>query len=434
MFNEISKCRICGNQNLETILDLNAQALTGVFPKAVNENIPLGPLCLVKCSEVDSNSCGLVQLKHSYNPNLLFGDNYGYRSSLNDSMATHLKNKVNKILSLIDIENNDFIIDIGSNDGTTLKYYPLGLGKLIGIDPLGNYLKDYYPPHIDLIPDFFNAKSITTHYPNIKAKIISSFSMFYDLEAPLEFVMQIKEILHPEGIWVFEQSYLPSMLKNNSYDTICHEHLEYYSLKQIQWMCNKANLKIIDVEFNDINGGSFSITVAHQSSTNHDTFPQLETLIHNEDGYLHSSNHPYESFAKRVSETKFSLRHFLEWGIRNNKKIYGLGASTKGNVILQYCEITKQELPFIGEINPDKYGAFTPGTKISIIPENELLKLDFDYLIVLPWHFKKHFSSNKKYSNIIEKLVFPLPMLSTIHGSLSYENKSSLKILDLVSD
>ncbi len=258
MIRTITHCRICGSGHLISVMALGEQALTGVFPRSRTEKITRGPVELVKCAGEDG--CGLVQLKQSYDLSEMYGMNYGYRSGLNASMVRHLHSKVAKILALGVLEPGDLVIDVGSNDATTLRAYPQGQYQLVGIDPTGIKFSSYYPTEIRLIPDFFSADVMARALSGKKAKVITSFSMFYDLEDPTAFARDIKDSLEEEGIWIFEQSYLPAMLRTNSFDTICHEHLEFYALKQIKWVADKAGLKVLDVEFNDVNGGSFSIT------------------------------------------------------------------------------------------------------------------------------------------------------------------------------
>jgi hypothetical protein len=201
---------------------------------------------------------------------------------------------------------------------------------------------------------------------------------------------------------------MPTMLNNNSFDTVCHEHLEYYGLHQIKWMTDKLNLRIIDVEFNDVNGGSFSVTVAHDKSK-YQTFPFLSQLLNKEIEKSLNTLEPYIKFSERVEKARIHLVNFLKKANAKGKKVGALGASTKGNVILQYCGITEKEISFIGDLNPDKFGCFTPGTLLPIISEELALERRPDYLIVLPWHFKNFFMKNKKFDNF--KLVFPLPYL-----------------------
>ena len=409
-YKKINKCRICGNTHLECVLDLGEQMLTGVFPREKAAKVTVGPLRLVKCVGSDE-VCGLLQMEHSYDLGEMYGENYGYRSGLNASMVEHLNKKVQRILGLIELKQGDLIIDIGSNDSTTLQAYPAEGPVLVGVDPTGIKFHNYYPKHIQLIPDFFSAGLVKARFPELKAKVVTSFSMFYDLENPMEFMKQVYEVLADDGIWVFEQSYMPTMLDTNSYDTVCHEHLEFYALRQIKWMTDRIGLKIVDVEFNDINGGSFSIT-ATKAKGDFSAAPLVEEILKNEVKKGLDTLAPYHQFTKRVLQTKLDLLKFIESCRQQGETVSALGASTKGNVLLQYCNLTPDQVDFVGEVNPEKFGCFTPGTWIPIVSEKELLSNKPDYLIVLPWHFKQFFIKNKKLSGTT--LVFPLPNLEVI--------------------
>lgn len=406
----IQRCRICGNPNLVKVLDLGEQALTGVFPSSKDQPVTQGPLQLLKCHEEESGKdvCGLLQLAHSYDLNEMYGDNYGYRSGLNPSMVGHLQGKVERILGMASLSQGDLVIDIGSNDSTTLQAYPPGRYRLAGIDPTGGKFKQYYPPDIELIPDFFSLEKFRARFGEQKAKVVTSFSMFYDLEAPMNFMREVRDTLHPEGIWIFEQSYMPTMLERNAYDTVCHEHLEYYGLKQIKWMADKVGLRIVDVEFNDINGGSFSVTAARVESA-YPVFSGLDELLGREWQLGLTTLAPYLAFAERVEKARTELLNFLIQSRGAGQRIGVLGASTKGNVVLQYCGITEKDIFAVGEVNQDKFDCFTPGTLIPIIPEEELLFARPDFLLVLPWHFRQFFECNPRLSRY--SLVFPLPNL-----------------------
>ena len=406
-YRKVNNCRICGNSNLVLVLDLGKQMLTGVFPRNKDLNITSGPLQLVKC--MGENFCGLLQMAHSYDLGEMYGENYGYRSGLNQSMVRHLNGKVKKILTLVDVQKGDLVVDIGSNDSTTLQAYPsIGI-DLVGIDPTGSKFYKYYPSHIELIPDFFSSKLLNERFPGRKAKVITSFSMFYDLESPINFMQEVHDVLADDGIWVFEQSYMPTMLETNSYDTICHEHLEFYALSQIKWMADKVGFAILEVEFNDINGGSFSITAAKLSVKNKNSSPLVDIILSDEREKELDTLAPYLSFSERIAKSKLELLDFINEAKKSGKTIAALGASTKGNVLLQYCGLSSEEISFVGEVNPEKFGCYTPGTWISIISEAELLEKKFDYLIILPWHFKVFFESSSKFEGV--SLVFPLPML-----------------------
>ncbi len=415
IYKEINKCRVCGNANLVTVINLGDQALTGVFP-VQGEIVERGPLEMVKCFGVEgAEACGLVQLKHDYQMEKLYGDNYGYRSGLNKSMVEHLKGIVAMNESMINLSDGDLVIDIASNDGTLLSAYKNKKLELLGIDPTSDKFGKYYPEHIKHIAEFFSAKIVRDLYDTKKAKIVSSIAMFYDLPDPLGVMKEIEEILDPEGIWVVEQSYMPTMIDNISYDTICHEHLEYYALRQFKWMADRAGLKIIDVAFNDTNGASFCIVMAKKNSHYSEAVGKIKEVLDAEEVGGFNESGVYEDFKKKTEGHRSALFELFQKIKKDGKKIFGYGASTKGNVILQYCGLTADEIPYIAEVNEYKFGRFTPGTLIPIISEKDAKAMKPDYYLVLPWHFKKGIiEREQEYLSSGGKLIFPLPKIEII--------------------
>lgn len=404
-------CRVCGNNELVPVLDLGEQYLTGTFPRTTDgTNLTKGPLRLVKCHGGNS-TCGLLQLEHSYDASEMYGANYGYRSGLNYRMVQHLKGKVARILGSIDLQPGDLVVDIGSNDGTTLGFFPETLA-LVGIDPTAGKFTDFYNKHIRVIPEFFSGKAIKDLYPSKKAKVISSFAMFYDLERPINFALEIQQALHPEGIWVFEQSYLPSMLHTNAYDTVCHEHIEYYALAQIDWILDQVGMRVIDVELNDTNGGSFSVIAAQRDSAHKVQDANIAAVRKIESDANLSSLDTYRDFANRVENSKAGLTEAIHQYKSDGKRVCGIGASTKGNVILQYCGFGSSDIEMIGDINSDKFGSYTPGSWIPIRSETEVLDSRPDVMLVLPWHFREFFLSSSSFAG--RKLLFPLPKLELV--------------------
>lgn len=386
------------------MLDLGEQALTGVFPKDRETIITKGPLRLVKCHGA-TDCCGLVQLAHTYNPNEMYGVNYGYRSGLNKSMVKHLGDKVAWLLKRRPLDAGDLVLDVGSNDGTTLGFYPETVDRL-GIDPTSGKFAQYYKPGVTRVADFFTAVTFRRTVGERKARIITSLSMFYDLPAPLEFARDIASALADDGVWHLEQSYLPLMLETNGYDTVCHEHVEYYGLTQLQWITSRAGLRITDVEFNDVNGGSFAVTVAKGQGD----APIVAEILAKERAL--DSLATWQEFGERVARHRAQLRSLLEQLKAEGKKVYGLGASTKGNVLLQYCGIDAGLLTAIAEVNPEKFGCVTPGTEIPICSEAEAHATKPDYFLVLPWHFRTTFLEREAaFVAAGGKLLFPLPKL-----------------------
>jgi hypothetical protein len=408
-YQEISKCRISGSTNLIKVLSLGEQYLTGVFPKSTDEKITKGPLDLVWCPD-----SGLLQLKQSYSLDEMYGDNYGYRSGLNKSMVKHLTHKVNGLEKLISLSENDLVIDIGSNDATSLKAYKSKCKK-VGIDPTGLKFKEYYSDDIKLIPDFFNETVFRKEFPNEKAKIITSIAMFYDLEDPAQFVRDVRNCLDDEGIWHFEQSYMPSMLRTNSYDTICHEHLEFYSFKVVKNLLESCEMRVVDVQMNAINGGSFAITACKKNAKLKSNTPIISWMLGQEDDMGLDTTKPYLEFEERVFKHRKNLTELINALVDDGKKVFGYGASTKGNVLLQFCGFTTKQIPYIAEVNEQKFGSFTPGTNIPIISEKEAHAMKPDYFLVLPWHFKN--SILEREQAFIEnggKFIFPLPEIEIV--------------------
>jgi hypothetical protein len=389
---------------------LGHQSLTGVFPKTASDPVTQGPLELVWCPD-----SGLLQLRHSYEPSEMYGDNYGYRSGLNQSMINHLNDKVAYLERLIDLKSGDIILDIGSNDATTLKCYKTQGLRRIGIDPTGKKFAEYYPPEIELIPDFFSADAYHT-VEDKPARIVTSIAMFYDLEAPIEFTQQIESILAEDGIWHFEQSYMPSMLRLNSYDTICHEHLEYYSLSVVKTILEKSGLRLVDVFMNAVNGGSFAVTAAKADNESIQTNQAvIDWLLEQESRMGLNTPRPYRDFEERVFRHREDLTRLIRALNADGKKVLGYGASTKGNVVLQFCGFTTADIEAIAEVNTEKFDRVTPGTHIPIISEAEARAMQPDYFLVLPWHFKDGIlRREKEYLANGGKFIFPFPEIEIV--------------------
>ncbi|MDR1789402.1 MAG: methyltransferase domain-containing protein [Opitutaceae bacterium] len=329
-------------------------------------------------------------------------------------MIEHLRAKAAFLQKLRPLQPGDVVLDIGSNDGTSLGFYPAETTR-VGFDPSAEKFRHHYQDGVRLVVDFFSGGAFSAAVGGAKARLISSIAMFYDLQAPLEFVGQIREALAPDGIWHLEQSYLPLMLKTNAYDTICHEHLEYYALKQIKWMTDRAGLKIIDARTNDINGGSFAVTVAHRDSAFPEAAEAVGGLLREEAELGLENGAAFGRFRERVLRHREELPDKLRELKRAGKRALGYGASTKGNVILQYCGITPELLPAILEVNPDKFGCVTPGTEIPIISETEGHARRPDCLMVLPWHFKANILRREAaYLQRGGKLLFPLPEIHVV--------------------
>ncbi len=402
---KIKYCRSCKSKKLTKVYSLGKQTLTGIFPPKKNLKITKGELSMIFCKK-----CNLLQLEHNFDSNEMYGDNYGYMSSLNKSMESHLKLKSINLLKKYNLKKKDNVLDIGSNDGTFLSFFSKKL-KLFGCDPTIKKFSHLYRKDINTLPYFFSSK----HFNNKKFKLITSIAMFYDLPDPLDFAKQIYSILHEKGIWHIELSYMPMMIKNRSYDTICHEHLEYYSLKSLKYLLDLANLKIINLSFNQINGGSIELDIAQKKSKFKECKHLINWVLESERINKYNKIEKQKIFFKECQNHKYLLKKLLFTLKKQKKKILGYGASTKGNVLLQYCNIDSKIIDFVAEVNKFKFNKFTPGTNIKIISEKEAKLKNPDYFLVLPWHFKDHIiNREKEYLKKGGKLIFPLPDIEII--------------------
>jgi SAM-dependent methyltransferase len=329
-------------------------------------------------------------------------------------MHNHLRGIAEEAAALIG-KRNAQVLDIGCNDGTLLGYYPAEFVKY-GIDP--SDVAQEIVGDITVIQDIFPSPELTKILKGGKLDIITSIAMFYDLEDPVQFCQDIKRVLHDGGVWIFEMSYMPSMLKMNSYDTICHEHLEYYSLAVLESILKRAELKIVDARLNDINGGSIRCYATHVGNFAFKTpeaLQRLNQLRQEEFDMELDTDKPYKNFQDHINVHREDLIALLKRLKKEGKTIHIYGASTKGNTILQWCGIDNRIIDVAAERNPDKYGAYTLGTDIPIVSEAESRAMKPDYYLVLPWHFKQEFLERERET--LKQgigMIFPLPTIEVI--------------------
>lgn len=401
-------CKVCWTTDFNSILNLGA-IYPSNFIKSGQELVSPVPLHLVECAK-----CGLVQLKEVVNLDDMYRK-YWYRSSINSSMIQALKNVVSSIENRIQLNKDDFILDIGCNDGTMLSLYNNDCFK-VGFDPAIN-LQEVAKQHCDIfINDYFSLDGLFTDEHSIKIfsgrfKVITAIAMIYDLEDPGLFIKSVKDLLHKDGIFVIQFTDLLSMLKCNAFDNICHEHIEYYSLRDLDLLFKASNMDIFDIEYNNTNGGSIRIFVCHKNSRKISNC--VPEALYFENDYL--TVNPPKVFSTRILAEKIKLLNIVSTIKNSGEKICVLGASTKGNTLLQLYNLTSDLIDYALEINEEKYGLKTIGTNIPIISEEEGLKQNPDYLLCLPWHFRDYFINRfRDYLMSGGKLIFPLPSVTVI--------------------
>lgn len=398
---ECKTCRVCKNETLEDVINIGEQIITSRFPLYGDTSTPSTPIVLSLCSV-----CGLLQLKYSVSGSELYEYEYGYRSGISNTMRNHLKAYQEEIVSKVVLNDNDVVVDIGSNDSTMLQFYDKSL-KRIGVDPTGKQFSQYYGD-VSLIPNYFTLENFRSVYPSLKAKVVSSISMFYDLPDPVQFANDIYGILEDDGIWTCEQSYLLTMLDRNSIDTICHEHLEYYSLHVVNHIAEQANFKIIDVKFNDCNGGSFRVYFGKSGSKYKESSAVADILANEKTRDLLNPK-VYKDFITNCDIEIKHLINLIDHINSSGQKMYIYGASTKGNCLLQYANIGENKVSFAVERNLSKVGKMT-STGIPIISEETMRNNPPEYLLVLPWHFRDEIIQREDaYLENGGQLVFPFP-------------------------
>ena len=404
MAENISCCRLCKKNQLKDVIDLGQQYITSRFPVYGDWSTPKTGITLCFCA-----SCELLQLKQSTNQCELYEHEYGYMSGISNTMRAHLKQYQEEIVSFIhDLTPGDVVIDIGSNDSTMLQLYPSNIRR-IGVDPTGKQFAHHYG-EVELLPTYFTRENVVEKFGNIRCKSISSISMFYDLPDPVQFAKDIYSLLDDNGIWTCEQSYMPTMLERKSIDTICHEHLEYYALKQVRQIAMEAGFKIFNVSFNECNGGSFRVYFAKMESTVYtECSKTIAEILEKERALKLENPETYSKFMNACFDEVEKLKTMIKAVNSDGEKVYIYGASTKGNCLLQFADIGESMVPFAVERNLNKVGKMT-NTGIPIISEETMRQNPPKYLLVLPWHFRDEIIKREDdYLEAGGELIFPFP-------------------------
>jgi len=414
-------CRICKSSALTKVIDLGDQYLQGSFVKPNRQLPPMRkmPTSLVRCDPTrDEKACGLLQMEYTVPPEVLYSV-YWYRSGTNATMRNHLAGIAQEAAALLD-RPAARVLDIGCNDGTLLSAYPKSFVKL-GIDP--SDIASEVPADVTVVRDLFPSQELFNLLDQNTCDIVTSIAMFYDLEDPIAFAQGIKRVLSPEGLWCFEMSYMPTMLSMTSYDTICHEHLEYYSLAVIEYILREAGLRLVNATLNVSNGGSLRCYATQAANLRYkrDEFTgNIKGLRQQEFDLELDTDKPYRHFQERADVHREELLGMLKKLRAEGKRVHVYGASTKGNTILQWCGIDGRLIDCAAERNPDKFGARTLGTDIPIVSEEESRAAKPDYYLVLPWHFRPEIVERESAALAAGVgLIFPLPKIEVVRGAAS---------------
>ncbi len=411
-------CRLCGSRSLTPIVDLGAQVLASAFATETNrDRLPTRkvPLELVRCNpQLDERACGLVQLRHSFPPDLMYSE-YWYLSGVNQTMCDALAQIAARTSDFVELAPGDVVVDIGCNDGTLLNSYQVpGLDR-VGFDPAQNLagMKDAFLR----VPTYFNASSYRAVRGAKQAKVVTSIAMFYDLEDPNQFTAEVADILDDKGVWILQMADLPNMLRFNMFDNICHEHLCYYHLAPLETLFHRHGLKLVDVEMNFVNGSSYRLYIRKIGGPppTKAAADRIAKLRFDEFNLALDTDAPYEAFKRNIERNKHDLLFFLNQAKQQKKTVFVYGASTKGNVLLQYCGIDTSLVPFAADRNPRKWGASTLGSNIPIISEEDARAKQPDYFLVLPYHFMDEMLVRERaFTDRGGKFIVPVPSVKLV--------------------
>ncbi len=411
-------CRSC-DSTLEPVLDLGSLYVSDFIPPGGSDGTK-APLELVICRR-----CRLLQLKHTVPAETMYR-NYWYRSGTNQTMRNALADIANKAETLIRLKEGESVLDIGCNDGTLLAAYRTGGVRKIGFDPAENLAAFSRRIADKLVVGFFG-REVFHEEPELagcRPKVVTSIAMFYDLEDPNRFVSDIKEVMDPEGLWIVQMSYLPLMLKTNEFGNICHEHLEYYSLTSFEYLLDLHGMEVVDVELNDVNGGSIRAYIRNRGAdpnrfadATYRTLAQERVLaLRDQETRLGLDDiEVYREFAVWVSRIREDVVGFIREQVARGRKVYVYGASTKGNTLLQYFGLDHTLIAGAAERNRDKWGMMTVGTHIPIVSEEEARAARPDFFLILPWHFLEEFRQREKAFLLAGgKFIVPMPHFTLI--------------------
>ncbi len=416
---QVTACRICGNPALEPVISLGSQALAGLFDDGRPQNQLKSPVSLevVRCGPSGSAEvCGLIQLRHTVPPEAMFHD-YGYRSGINSTMRRHLEELAAEAETMAGLARGDVVVDIGANDGTLLLAYSVPGLTRVAFEP-----SDVRPGNADhglcYLPLFFSQPSFQEAFPGRKAKLVTAIAMLYDIDDPVGFCRQVEQILSDDGLWIVELGYWGALLRNTGFDSICHEHLGYYTLAALEFLARRTGFRIYDVAFNDSNGGSVRVSLvkaAGRRAVPPENSVRVRRALEEErrSGILDAVR--IARFRKEAEGIRRELRRVLQEILAGGKKVYGYGASTKGNVLLQYCALTPREITAIADRNPEKHGRRTPGTGIPICSEEEMRRARPDFLLILPWHFLSEFLDRERpLRDAGTRFIVPFPSVRVV--------------------
>lgn len=381
MFKNHTACRVCGNENLVPYLDLGLMPLSNNLLSSADEIAPRYPLKVVLCER-----CGLSQLSIVVDPETLFG-HYVYRSSISQGYKDHCREMAHTLRDNYGLGRDSFHIDIAGNDGALLNEFKkvLNYRKCLNVDPAQNLAEICEAQGIRAYTKFWDLLAVdhlqATGWP--AADLVTATNVFAHVDNVTEFLTAIKLILKDDGLAILEFPYIIDFIEKKEFDTVYFEHLSYFSIIPLQYLCSKVGLTLVNVTHHDIHGGSVRCYIKKGPAL---ATPTVDQFCSKE----MQGGYNRVMIYKRWAEDVYLKMHKFYYDIKLvNKKVFGFAASAKGNTLLNASRITAAEIPYIVDETPEKIDKFSPGTGIRIISMEEMLYRKPDYLVLLAWNFEK---------------------------------------------
>jgi len=399
-------CRMCNSLDLYKFLDLGFTPPADQFKRPIQllEQEIYYPLEACLCEE-----CGLIQLNHVVSPEVLYRNDYPYESSTTKTGHKHWASFAKTVTDKFQLNNDDLVVDIGSNVGVLLDEFKKLGSRVNGVDPAANIVMLAKERGIDTVCDFFNQMAVEKiSSQKGKASVITGTNVFAHIDDLHELMKNVLSLLKDDGVFIFEAPYLVNLIKHLEYDTIYHEHLSYLSVKPLVKFFDKFEMEIFDIEQVDIHGGSFRVYVGKKNQ--HDVSPVVQQLLDEEDEIKLYSKETLDEFAIRVADNRKELTWLLHSLKNDGKSIVAVSAPAKGMTLLNYCKLGTNILDVVTEKSKLKIGRVTPGTHIPVVPDSYLLDNQPDYALLLAWNFADEIMNNlSEYRKRGGKFIIPIP-------------------------
>ena len=407
----INKCRVCGSEDLVPYLDLGMMPLVNRYLSRPDADAaePRFPLKVLLC-----RGCSLSQLSVVVDPKVLFSE-YDYYSSISQTFQRHCELLAESLKREMNLTPDDLVIEIASNDGCMLsKFKALGM-RVRGVEPAKNLAKVAEARGLPTLCEFWGSDAAkTVEASDGKAKVVVATNVLAHVDDLHGFIRAVKEVLHPQGVFVFEVPYMVHFIDRTEFDTTYHEHLSYFLLRPLQRALEANGMRVIDALEFAIHGGSIRV-IAQIEGGNLQPKSSVQELIRLEQEKGLFDTAAYFLCAERVKLIREELSVFLKGLKARGRKIAAYGASAKGNILLNYCGLGPETIDFVVDDTPAKQGKFYPGNHLPIVSKDALQREKPDYLLLLAWNFADELMKNTaEYGLLGGRWVIPIPALQVV--------------------